>query len=662
MELFKQLLNELCRLIKMGSLSMIKVNKQKNRIPRRTVLKLATISAGSALLQACAGSKRKSVENTLTPSDTKTSAPIKALHSTPINNEDTGPIDRNYGEIAPLKYSGEDPDRSHQILWDIPGFVSSAGAKIPDPSEKAPVVIVGGGMSGLISGYHLKKYLPIILESADRFGGNSRGESWRGIDYSIGAAYLCAPEEGTPLDKFYKELDIYRRVKSAPEDEPILFNGKMKPYFLKGDTDPAVATQGAILEKYFSDVLNEKNGKVFPELPPTTEAQKKIVKELDAVSFRDHIRKTVLASDTIHPHLDTWLEHYCWSVFGSSYRELSAAVGVNQFAGEFGKILVPPGGNSFVAEQLYSKLKKEIGNDRLRSHAMVFQVKTVDDGVWVTYERDGEVKTILAETVIFACPKYVVRKIFTDLEPGREKAIRRIRYNSYLVANVLLNQKVPDGFYDLYLLADGKVDGKDIQGTAERHRATDAINGSYAHVYGVNATNKSGSSGNNTNHSGVLTLYRAFPYLAGKAQVLSTGSYFKFRKEFIDQVENEILPGLGISKTAVVGLRIARWGHPLPVAQPGMINSGLVESLSKPYKSKVYFANQDNWLNPCIEQAFNEAHHWSGEVEKYLEAKRLEKTKQSIGADVVSKKKEGDSPKNEEPPKDNKKNESKKAE
>lgn len=609
-------------------------NKKTSKgYPRRTLLKIGALGAGSFVVSSCSTSPKESEGIEIESVSSSTGQPAKVFRP-PVIIEDDGPVDRNFGDLAPLKYSGEDPERSHQILWDIKSVLAGIGGKVPDPTEKAPVVIVGGGMSGLISAYKMKKYVPVVLESSERFGGNSRGESWRGMDYSIGAAYLCAADEGSPLDQLYKDLDLYRRMKEAPADEPVVYNGKMLRHFLRGETDPAVATQGAALEKYFSDVLHSKNGHIFPVMPPENDAQMKLIKELDRVSFREHIKK-VLGTDTIHPHLDTWLEHYCWSVFGSSYRELSAAVGVNQFAGEFGKIWVPPGGNSFVAEQLLNKLKRDIGNDRLRARAIVFQVKVAEDGVWVTYERDGQVKTILAESVIFACPKYVVRKIFHDLEPEREKAIRRVRYNSYLVANVLLNHKVPDGFYDMYLLADGKIDSRDIQGTAERHRATDVVSGTYAKGDGKN---------------GILTLYRGFPYLAGRSQVYSTGSYFKYRKEFIDQVENEILPALGIPKSAISGVRMARWGHPLPVAQPGMIQSGLAEALHKPYKDRVYFINQDNWLNPCIEQSFGEAHKWTQQIVKVLEQRRLEKLKQSVGGTPNKAKKDAPAPPATTPP------------
>ncbi len=601
---------------------MSKNNGRQKNYQRRTLLKMGALGAGSFILNSCSTLKKEEgidVES----SSNASNAPAKVFRP-PSVIEDDGPIDRNFGEIAPLRYSGEDPERSHQILWNVSSVLAGTGGAVPEPTETNPVVIIGGGMSGLMSAYQMKKYVPIVLESSDRFGGHSRGESWRGIDYSIGAAYVTAPKEGSPLDQLYRDLDLYRRMKAAPEREPVVLKGKLIQNFFKGETSPEVEAQSAILDKYFTDVLGNRNGEVFPVLPPENEAQLKLVKELDRLSFRDHIKK-VLVADSIHPHLETWFEHYCWSVFGCSFRELSAAIGVNQLAGEFGKILVPPGGNAFIAENLLMRLKKNIGSDRLRARSVVFQVKSMDNGVWVTYERDGQMKTILAEAVVFACPKFVVRKIFHDLEPEREKAIRRIRYNSYLVANVFLNQRQPEGFYDLYLLSEGKVDPRDIQASSERHRVTDVINGTYVKSDGKN---------------GILTLYRPFPYLAGRAQVYSSGSFFKYRKEVIDQLENEILPALGIPKTAVSGIRLARWGHPLPVALTGMIRNGTMEALHKPFKDKIYFINQDNWLNPCIEQAFGEVMKWTPQLVKVLEQRRLEKVKQSVGGSQPPKKEE----------------------
>jgi monoamine oxidase len=584
------------------------MKEKRKKLNRRTVLKMTGLGLGSMLISHCSTSKKKAEEDEIEV--------ISNSHQTfkrVPTTEDDGPIDRTFGEIAPFRFSGDEPDHSHQILWDIPRFISTIGGNVPAPTEKAAVVVVGGGMSGMFAGYQLKKYIPIVLERADRFGGNSRGEAWRGIDYSIGAASFAAPIEGSPLDQLYKELDLYRRLKAAPTDKSALLKGQLFQKFFKGESDPALASQWATLEKYFTETLENKNGRVFPEFPPVTEAQMATVKELDKLSLRDQIKK-VLGTESIHAQLETWLEHFSWSTFGASYREVSAAVGVNQLASEFGRNLVAPGGNAFVAEQLLKKLRKAVGSDRVRSRCVVFQVKIVGDEVWVSYERDGQVKTIAAESVVLACPKFVVRKIFTDLEPEREKIIRRIRYNSYLVANIMLNQKVSSQIYEVNNLGDGKINGKDIQGSSDEDRVTSVINGTFAVTDAKN---------------GILTLYRPFPYLVGLANIYSGGAYLKYRKEMIEQIEKEILPALGIPATAVTGVRLARWGHSLPVSQPGLIRSGATEVLHKPHQDKIYFVNQDNWLNPCLEMAFAEAQKWGPILVKALEDRRLAKMKQS---------------------------------
>ncbi len=589
---------------------------------RRSLLKCTALSTGSLLLNSCSTSSKKvdkkmetgSSGNSTTASNETTSKVIQKK-STP--NEDIGPIERGFGEVAPFQYSGDNPELSHQILWDVAGFQSKQGATTnsqTDTKETVPLVIVGGGLSGLLTAYRLKKYVSIVLEGAERFGGNAKGESWRGMDYSIGGTEFRLPLEGSSLDGLYKELDLYQNEKKITDENITQLKNKIYLHFLMGDTDTSVATQAAQLEQYFSEINENKNGRVYPQLPPVTPEQKKAVNELDGYSFRDYLKK-ILETDTLHPHLDTWIEHFCWMTFGGSAREISAAMGVNQMSSLLGKSFTIPGGLAQLSEQLYLKVKKAIGADRLRARAVVYQVQIVNDGVLVSYFQDGESKSILAESVVMACGKNVVKKIFPALSAESEKVIRRIRYNGCLVANLFLKQKLPQHFYKLNLLNEGKLDPKDVQGNAERDRATMLVNASYA---------KSNSKKEET----ILTLYRPFPYAAGKAQIYSTTSYFKFRKEFIDQVENSILPSLGIPTTAVVGLRIARWGHSFPVPQAGMINGGELEKIQEPIQEKVYFINQDNWLNPCVESIFGEVERWTPQIEKSILERREKKLKQ----------------------------------
>lgn len=51
-----------------------------------------------------------------------------------------------------------------------------------------PVVIIGGGPAGLTAGYELVKkgIKPIVLEAADKVGGISRTETYKGYRFDIG--------------------------------------------------------------------------------------------------------------------------------------------------------------------------------------------------------------------------------------------------------------------------------------------------------------------------------------------------------------------------------------------------------------------------------------------------------------------------------------------
>ncbi len=102
---------------------------------------------------------------------------LPALASFESTLSDISPINRSLPEIAPPMWFSDYPDTAHKILWDKPAFLTKLGAKSPKPTERVPLVIIGGGIAGLFSAYILRKHKPIILEQAPRFGGNAKGQS-----------------------------------------------------------------------------------------------------------------------------------------------------------------------------------------------------------------------------------------------------------------------------------------------------------------------------------------------------------------------------------------------------------------------------------------------------------------------------------------------------
>lgn len=558
-------------------------------LSRRAALKFLGLGAVSLNLPGC-----RTKNSQLASSEPVVGAPWLVANS---------PIDRTVGQGHQSEFSGDAPDRVHRILWDKPGFISSIGGSLPKPSETADLVVVGGGMSGLLTAFSLRHHNPIVLERAKRFGGNSSGEAWNKSDYSIGAAYFMEPEAGSPISGLLKELSIaegFYRVKTT--EDPIIFKGGRNDDFWSGSTAPEAKKQFQLLHKYFKDTFDEKNGLIYPDIPCQTDDMLALVKKLDAETFRAHM--TRVAGGKLHPHIETALEHFCWSSFGTSFSEVSAASGLNFYAGEFGNVFVAPGGNSAVAERALEKLQGSIGESRLRCGQTVFDVTVTDGGVNVaSVDELGKVKVIRARAVVMACPKFAASRMVSDIELERVEAIKKLRYHSYLVANVLLNKPTKDDFYDLFMIGNGNVVASDLAGSSDRQRVTDIVLGTYA---------------KSEPNSSILTLYRGIPYEGGRGLLYSDGAYERFKGEFTEQIDREILTLVGAAKKDVQDVRVTRWGHPLPSADAGLISGGVIDEIRKPFRDRVFFVEQDNWMLPAFETAAMEALTWAPKIDTFL--------------------------------------------
>lgn len=499
--------------------------------------------------------------------------------------ESYSPIDR-LPLLGDRRLTGDDFTVPHDLLWNKEGFVAG---RAPVSSEEAPLVVVGGGVSGLLSGYYLRDLNPIILEQASRFGGNAKGESWGALPYALGAAYFTEPSTGTPHSRLYKELGLSREWTIKTEEDPVEFRGMINPRFWEMRTTPADRQ----LYKYFLDVLNEQ-GCIYPEIPVVDSSLREEIDNLDRVSFLDHI----IARSGGQPSVETMtaLEQYCWSSFGGSAREISAASGLNFYAGEFGPIIVMPGGNARVAERLLEEIAIVVPPHNLRPRSLVISITRTDAGVIVQYvDEQRELREIVAQAVICACPKFVVSRILSDIEPERVAAIKRLSYRAYLVANVLLNARVPSRFYDTYLLGNGHTEGLSTQQQALHTGVTDVILANYASHGRADA-----------NDRGVLTLYQALPYDGGRGWLFGQ-SADHLMSHFSNQVTERILPLLGISASAITDIRVTRWGHPLPLAATNLIADHVTDTIRAPFRKRVFFVEQDNWALPALETCVAEA-------------------------------------------------------
>lgn len=508
------------------------------------------------------------------------------------------PIDRTLNDHTPPIFTGDDFTLPHQILWNKSAYIDAIGG-LPKPTRKEELVIIGGGMSGLMSAYLLRDKKPVILEQAKRFGGNAKGATWNGLHYSIGAAYLVKPQQDSALYKILSDLGILKdwAIKRGG-DSHVVINGKSIEKFWQASSEPQYKAVYTKLYDYFMSFINE-GGNVFPDYPTNDGKLRDYINQFDRENFKSHLERIIGTS--LPENLATFLEHYCFSSLGGSASEISAAAGINFFAGEFLDVAVFPGGNAYIAEALLKNLYQKLPGNHLLAGCLVFDVRAEQNGVLISYiDANNQAQSILAEKAIMACPKFVAAKVIAQLPAAKLAAIAELEYRAYVVANLLINRPIKESDYDLYWLGPDTSDSNNVAQYAKSRGITDVINANFASPDPLKT---------------ILSFYQAFPYHGGRAELYANNVYSDMKAKISAQIKHEIYPYYQLSDQDIVDLRLTRWGHPLPLAAVGLLDRGIVDALRTPMDERIYFIEQDNWALPAIETVVAEAVYWSSKIQ-----------------------------------------------
>lgn len=542
---------------------------------RRHFLGSTLLSSGAILLTSCSRSSY------LTP------------QQTPIHTRQDFPVDRRYTHsIAPSGYFGPDPHSTHPHLWRLSGEGTLPPAT--QTIDHSGPIIIGGGLSGLASAFFLRDKNPIVLEASSFFGGNSQGQEWNGIPYSIGAAYFVQPEEGSTIHRLLFDLKLLSEIRTPTSHDEYAEGSIIKHGLWHGGKATYGAERGKItrIYQYLKKLLQDEGEFLYPDIPTEDNHLRNYINKLDTESFQSHLER--IAGGAIPYPLNTAIEQYCWSAFAASGTEISAASGLNFLTSELEDIAVLPGGNSRVTEKLCEELHSQLGGSSLRSGEIVLNVTPTERGVEVlSTDRAGSVTLFRAPVAIVAAPKFVAKRIVKGGTVEQYKAMQGLRYRAYLTANVVMKGHPSFSFYDLYLLRkNSSKTPYSPTASLQELAATDAILANWI----VHHPSDS-----------VLTLYRALPYDGGRVTVLANESFEGVKKAFYNQITSELLPLFKMREDSIVDIRITRWGHALPVAATGFIASGGPELVRAPIQNKIFFAQQDNWALPAFEVALSEA-------------------------------------------------------
>ncbi|MHC4608938.1 MAG: NAD(P)-binding protein [Planctomycetota bacterium] len=472
------------------------------------------------------------------------------------------------------------------------------GGEPPAPTEEVDIAVVGGGISGLTTAYLLRHHRPVLFELRPHFGGSAQGEVWGDTHYSLGNAYVITPDPGSFEHRLYHRLGLHRVVRLHEGDDLIELGGDILDDFWTGAGRPP--EEVAAFQRY-AEVVTDMAENKYPDIPLPRGQDNQWILDLDQKTLRQHIEERM--DMPVPPLLAAAIQAYCYSSFAAGWDEISAASGWNFLAAEeFGR-WVFPGGNAYMADALWRKLRHLDGAHgsgsrmrNLRAGCNVVDVRLVPgDKVQVTYaEVDGQFRSLLARRVVMCCPKIVCRQMIhrlAALDPDKLDAIYRLDYRAYLVVNVLLNTAIERDFYDVFLLGEGDFPMSDGEAEANS-RVVDMLNGHYARQQSVPRS--------------VLTLYWPMPFGSGRVRLINNDVWINHTAELVPQI-HAMLAMLDVPPGAVRQVRMTRWGHALPVAARGLIADGTIEHLRRPLEGRIFFANQDNWALPAVENCLLDA-------------------------------------------------------
>ncbi len=421
-----------------------------------------------------------------------------------------------------------------------------------EPSESCDVVIVGGGMSGLVSAWRMRDRKLVVLEKEPEFGGNSRSREVAGCRYALGAFLSQGPV--APFTEFFAEVGT--QFVPVPGDQHALWSDGVLVRDPLSDGLPKLPwpaedrrALAAALQR-LQPLLDPKRGIFFP------------MAQNDA-AMRAYDNRTQWAqydAEALPPRVRQLFDTLLSARIGDSGEKLSAWYGSYLLANLMAPTHTMVGGHGDLSRRLAERLQAE----QPKAFRTGFTVLRVDnrgsDEVHVTgITSDGQVQTIAARCAVIAAPKHLAKHLVPALRTTRPEAYTAFRYNAYLVAQVFLRRRVEAPYETV--VPDARL--------ARFLVAPDALPGNQR-----------------TDGGGVLTVYVPFPrvegrvqLLAGEAQALAgriAADLQRVRPEAASQIEQIVLH---------------RWGHPMLTASPGM---GAALDRARETEGRIVFAHSDN--------------------------------------------------------------------
>jgi protoporphyrinogen oxidase len=327
----------------------------------------------------------------------------------------------------------------------------------PSREKKVPVVIIGGGISGLSAGWKLHKagfHEFVILELEPEVGGVACSGANSITAYPWGAHYVPLPtHESRAVQELFEDLGVIEGRTAAGHpfyqekylcfspQERLFIHGKWQEGFL-----PLLGATQEDLDQFqrFRDIILRfkhrlgKDGRKPFAIPMEMSSRDADLLSLDRISMHEFLHQNSLDSTLLH-----WYVNYgCRDDYGCHYAEVSAWAGLHYFcsrdaSGETDDqtVLTWPEGNGWIVKQLQKKLQSKITTD-----ALVFRLRNKRPEVLVDvyHPKENASIRIRAQEVICACPRIFASRIIDAVSQAATRYLGEFQYSPWLVANLSL--------------------------------------------------------------------------------------------------------------------------------------------------------------------------------------------------------------------------------
>jgi NAD(P)-binding Rossmann-like domain len=302
----------------------------------------------------------------------------------------------------------------------------------PKKIEKVPVVIVGGGISGLSAAWRLQKrgftdY--VVLEMNAQAGGNARWSENEITAYPWAAHYVPVPgPKAIYVRELFEELGV---LKGGRWDERNLVFAPQERLFLFGrwqeGIEPAVGLtekdrqQFLRLEERFTKYRSSGGFTIPLELGLSSKFS-----DLDKISFAEWLGEQGFDSKLLH-----WYMNYaCRDDYGALAGDTSAWAGIHYFSSREQEEKGPltwPEGNGWITRRLLERV-----GARVRTNQLVHGLVPGKHDVRV-FAGDTEFR---AEFVIFAAPTFLAPYLIEG-----DPSLHDFVYSPWLTANLTLERQ-----------------------------------------------------------------------------------------------------------------------------------------------------------------------------------------------------------------------------